>query len=619
MKKIILPVFLIIFLLPCLCAQTFSNNTVTILPDVNTTVVIPITVSGLPVAINSGYGLTTICLNLTHPFIGELTAVLKAPTGTDSVRLLWHDGGNIAINSGICITESATQYIATYHTWVNTNYFGEEDNNIMNNGRNPNGVWTLRITDVIPGNAGQFNSGSISFGNNPPPTHSRIFGCSVSSPWGCRCPDGTTDCDLLPDMRNAEKALLTHFENATQIRFSVATPNTGAGPLEMNGSATECFCNTNPVPCGTVCPAGQELKHNVYQKIYHRAGNTMTSYTRAAGQMEYHPTHNHIHVDHWTNNTLRIRSSDPNPTHWPIIGTAYKVSFCLINLGSCDSYAGYCKDDQGNILMNSSFPNYNFGQVSGCGLGQGIYPGRVDEYSAGLDGQSIDLTNICNGTYYLVSITDPENAVKEFSENNNWAAIPLNLTLRPCNTCKTSFYADTLHGVDSLRVHFTDSTVAIPNQWLWNFGDGYTSTEQFPTHLYNLPGVYSVKLVTGSATGCKDSLTRNNFITVTRSPTPILPPATTNGTIITSITVGPNPFREQVMLSFRMPSERFVTAVLYDAIGRKLHSANIKVAAGSSSFRFSSTAFETAGATGVYFIKVDDGKGYSKVFRLIRE
>ena len=616
MRKVILSLSLFLFFLHSATAQTFSNNTSVPIPDVNATITVPITVTGLPTAINPGFGLISVCLNLNHPFIGELTIVLKAPTGTDSVRLLWHDGGNIAINSGICITESATQYIAAYHSGGNTNYFGEESNNIMNSGRNPNGVWTLRITDVVPGNAGSFTSGSITFGNNPPSTHNRVFGCSVSSPWGCRCPDGSTDCDLLPDMTNAEKPLQADLqETAGELRFSVATPNIGAGPLEMNGSTTECFCDATPVPCGTVCPAGQQLKNNVYQKIYHRSGNIMTNYTRLAGQMEYHPSHNHIHVDHWTNNTLRIKTMDPNPTHWPIIGTSYKISFCLVNLGSCDSYAGYCKDNAGNVLTTANIPNYNFGVVSGCGPGQGIYPGRVDEYSAGLDGQAINVTPNCNGTYYLVSITDPDNNVKEIDDNNNWAAVPVHLNRQAQNCCKTGFRADTLHGIDSLWVQFIDSSVAIPNQWHWDFGDGTTSTQQFPLHHYTVPGVYTVKLSTQSETGCKDSLTRTNYITITQTPV-VIP---VNPIEVLSITLSPNPFKDQLVLRIKSPIAMNTELMIFDVIGRQLHGQKMNIPAGNSTFTLSAKAMRLGEAPGLFFLKLLDESGHFFVVKIVRD
>ena len=575
--------------------QTFYNNNRTLIPDSNRTLSIQIPVSGLPTSLNSGFGLTKVALKLNHPFIGELTAVLKSPSGQDSIRLLWHDGGNSTINDTLFFTEAANYYIASYPITGNKNYFGEDDNNRMNDGRNPNGTWTLNITDVVLNHAGVIYYSAITFGANPPITHSRIFGCSLLSPWGCSCPDGSNDCDLLPDMTNAELSLVSQLtENATELRFGVATPNIGYGPLEMNGSPTECFCDTTPVVCGTPCPTGQEQKRNVYQKIYHRSGNTMTSYERLAGQMEYHPTHNHIHVDHWTNNTLRIKSRDKNPANWPIIGSSYKISFCLINLGSCDSYSGYCKDTTGNILHTTDIPNNGFGVVSGCSLGQGIYPGKVDEYGASLEGQSITLDSICNGNYYLVSITDPDNTVKELNDNNNWAITPVKLMRRPCNNCKANFYADTLHGIDSLTVKFSDSTIAIPERWLWDFGDGTNDTVQFPTHNYTTPGIYTVKLKTFSAT-CSDSVVKSNYIIVEQSPAPPV----INGITITAM---PNPFKGDLSIKFETPENMNTSIEIFDAIGKLINVMKTDIHSGITYYKVEKAKFGSS--NGIYFIRI---------------
>lgn len=65
-------------------------------------------------------------------------------------------------------------------------------------------------------------------------------------------------------------------------------------------------------------------------------------------------------------------------------------------------------------------------------------------------------------------------------------------------------------------------TVAFNNQstgaasYAWDFGDGGTSTLQSPSHTYNSTGNYTVKLVITNSNGCKDSLTRTNYINIIR-------------------------------------------------------------------------------------------------------
>ena len=60
----------------------------------------------------------------------------------------------------------------------------------------------------------------------------------------------------------------------------------------------------------------------------------------------------------------------------------------------------------------------------------------------------------------------------------------------------------------------------------WNFGNGATSIQTSPTYMYGASGVYAVKLVTTSAAGCRDSITRS--VTVHAMPTGTLNTPTTN-------------------------------------------------------------------------------------------
>ena len=57
------------------------------------------------------------------------------------------------------------------------------------------------------------------------------------------------------------------------------------------------------------------------------------------------------------------------------------------------------------------------------------------------------------------------------------------------------FSADVTSGPMALSVSFTDATTgSTPTDWLWDFGDGSTSTEQHPVHAFTTPGTYSVTL-----------------------------------------------------------------------------------------------------------------------------
>ena len=51
-----------------------------------------------------------------------------------------------------------------------------------------------------------------------------------------------------------------------------------------------------------------------------------------------------------------------------------------------------------------------------------------------------------------------------------------------------------LIGILPLQIQFTDESPGTPTGWLWDFGDGNSSTEQSPAYTYNTPGVFDVVL-----------------------------------------------------------------------------------------------------------------------------
>lgn len=65
---------------------------------------------------------------------------------------------------------------------------------------------------------------------------------------------------------------------------------------------------------------------------------------------------------------------------------------------------------------------------------------------------------------------------------------------------------------------FTNTSLA-GQQFFWDFGDGTTSTEESPTHLYNFTGSYLVKLTVTDAETCNKIDSTSKTITVSDKPT----------------------------------------------------------------------------------------------------
>ncbi len=79
------------------------------------------------------------------------------------------------------------------------------------------------------------------------------------------------------------------------------------------------------------------------------------------------------------------------------------------------------------------------------------------------------------------------------------------------------FVALPITGVAPITVIFTNTSTGDYANSLWTLGDGITSALTSPTHMYSLPGVYTVTL-TVSGPGGTDTLTHTTYITVTASP-----------------------------------------------------------------------------------------------------
>ncbi|MCY7411345.1 MAG: M4 family metallopeptidase [Chitinophagales bacterium] len=88
-----------------------------------------------------------------------------------------------------------------------------------------------------------------------------------------------------------------------------------------------------------------------------------------------------------------------------------------------------------------------------------------------------------------------------------------------------SDYTSTCSGI----INFTDQSLNVPTSWLWNFGDGTTSTLKNPSHTYATTGTFTVMLTATNASG-SNTITKTNLISVNKSAGP----STTGASVCTS-------------------------------------------------------------------------------------
>lgn len=74
-----------------------------------------------------------------------------------------------------------------------------------------------------------------------------------------------------------------------------------------------------------------------------------------------------------------------------------------------------------------------------------------------------------------------------------------NFSASPVNVCA---FANTT---------FTDLSTGNPDQWLWSFGDGATSTQQNPTYAYSDTGTFTIQLIVYN-NRCADTITQTSLI-----------------------------------------------------------------------------------------------------------
>jgi len=197
---------------------------------------------------------------------------------------------------------------------------------------------------------------------------------------------------LWPDLVNWDDPLIgfnyleqldSHpLTGAPILRFATAMANVGQGPLVIEGRE--------------VVNGGQQ----VVQLVRRADGTTVEL---PAGEYVFHPTHHHVHFANYAE--YNLRTVTPEGGVGEIVTSGEKVSFCLVDFAPYD------------LTLTGAPPSWVYNECER--QTQGISVGWADIYGAELDDQWINIQDVLPGEYWLETVLDPLNLLRESNEENN--------------------------------------------------------------------------------------------------------------------------------------------------------------------------------------------------------
>ncbi len=178
-----------------------------------------------------------------------------------------------------------------------------------------------------------------------------------------------------------------------------------------------------------------------------------------------------------------------------------------------------------------------------------------------------------------------------------------------CTTTATGIYTFTL----------AEQTFA----FVWDFGDGTTSTEAYPTHVYATGGPYQLCLTmtdgacctstycddvsvdedglyTGLIVDGRPGLLRSGFTISVRSEQPT---AITERELVENVALWPNPVEDVIGLSFNSLNNASLSLTIFDLNGRVVRSTNTVVNTGQNDQRINVADLEA----GMYLLQITNG------------
>jgi len=157
-----------------------------------------------------------------------------------------------------------------------------------------------------------------------------------------------------------------------------------------------------------------------------------------------------------------------------------------------DSANGYPIPNHAVTILSDSSYGYNYYNV--------VYTGSNGYYS-----DTVPVPSGSSGILFIQTF-DFNNTLHQAFVNFTPTNFNFTQDFQICNSnspCQADFY---YYSYPNRQFWFYDSSTGNPTDWYWTFGDGGTSTDQNPSHVYNAVGYYYVTLsISNPSTSCQSS------------------------------------------------------------------------------------------------------------------
>ncbi len=206
-------------------------------------------------------------------------------------------------------------------------------------------------------------------------------------------------------------------------------------------------------------------------------------------------------------------SNEENPVHVFASAGSYEVSLIATDINGCFNDTSVL-----NIIVHPS-PDaaFDFERTSLCGLPAEI---QFENESVGAIGylwtfgdETISVLNNPTKTYDLAGDYD----VILIASNQYGCTDTTETELRIYPEPEADFGVQTAEGCSPVDVKFVNQSSA-SNLYSWDFGDGTTSNDENPQHVFTEPGEYDVQLIVSIEGACFDTIHRQNIVTVHATP-----------------------------------------------------------------------------------------------------